>query len=114
MQIHLNPWVIYLINLLNPFRLLLGIIAVISCSLFFTCFDHEKIASMITLFFIITLISTIGAIFIPSKSTAINILVLIHLKSTGIKSDPSHDITTLKKIIRELCDDKERVYGGLW
>lgn len=95
----ISPWLVYALSLVNPLILILSIVAILAVTVLFIVytdydFCDERSSNEIKVIWAVFIISTLLAIFIPSKNTLIAMYVANHVTPDNL-SNAQEIITTL-------------------
>lgn len=95
----ISPWLVYALSLVNPLILILSIVAILAVTVLvivYTDYDFydERSSNEVKVIWAVFIISTLLAIFIPSKNTLIAMYVANHVTPDNL-SNAQEIITTL-------------------
>lgn len=95
----ISPWLVYALSLVNPLILILSVVAILAVTvlvIFYTDYDccDERSSNEVKVIWAVFIISTLLAIFIPSKNTLIAMYVANHVTPDNL-SNAQEIITTL-------------------
>lgn len=95
----ISPWLVYALSLVNPLILILSIVAILEVTVLvivYTDYDFcdERSSNEVKVIWAVFIISTLLAIFIPSKNTLIAMYVANHVTPDNL-SNAQEIITTL-------------------
>lgn len=95
----ISPWLVYALSLVNPLISILSIVAILAVTVLVIVYtDHdfcdERSSNEVKVIWAVFIISTLLAIFIPSKNTLIAMYVANHVTPDNL-SNAQEIITTL-------------------
>lgn len=95
----ISPWLVYALSLVNPLILILSVVAILAVTVLvivYTDYDFcdERRSNEVKVIWAVFIISTLLAIFIPSKNTLIAMYVANHVTPDNL-SNAQEIITTL-------------------
>lgn len=97
----INPWLVYALSLVNPLIIILAVIAMLAVTalvIVYTDYDFydERSYNEVKVIWVVFIISTLLAIFIPSKNTLIAMYITNHVTPDNL-SNAQEIITTIIK-----------------
>lgn len=95
----ISPWLVYALSLVNPLILILSVVAILAVTVLvivYTDYDFcdKRSSNEVKVIWAVFIISTLLAIFIPSKNTLIAMYVANHVTPDNL-SNAQEIITTL-------------------
>lgn len=95
----ISPWLVYALSLVNPLITILAVVAILAVTglvIVYTDYDFydERSSNEVKVIWVVFIISTLLAIFIPSKNTLIAMYVANHVTPDNL-SNAQEIITTL-------------------
>lgn len=97
----ISPWLVYALSLVNPLILILAVVAILAVTalaIVYTDYDFydERGSNKVKAIWAVFIISTLLAIFIPSKNTLIAMYIANHITPDNL-SNAQEIITTIIK-----------------
>lgn len=97
----INPWLVYALSLVNPLILILSVVAILAVTalaIVYTDYDFydERGSNEVKAIWAVFIISTLLAIFIPSKNTLIAMYIANHITPDNL-NNAQEIITTIIK-----------------
>lgn len=97
----ISPWLVYALSLVNPLILILAVVAILAVTALAIVYtDHgfydERGSNEVKAIWVVFIISTLLAIFIPSKNTLIAMYITNHITPENL-NNAQEIITTIIK-----------------